>query len=107
MCSSENEIYTVPDKANVLKKEFDDEEDDLKTVINPQHEGRCCREILKEIQNLTYLCPDGSCLADLKQDIENLLTNFKQHIPSENQEQKTKKKRVCQASLTFETKKEK
>ena len=35
MCSSENEIYTVPDKANVLEKEFDDEEDDLKPVINP------------------------------------------------------------------------
>jgi hypothetical protein len=92
----------------VFHTTFPTEEDDLKPVINPQHEGRCCREILKEIQNLTYLCPDGSCLADLKQDIENLLTNFKQHIPSGNQEQKTKEKRVCQlASLTSETKKEK
>ena len=121
-CSSENEFYTVPDKANVVEKEFDDEEDDLKAVINPQHEGRCCREILKEIQNLTYLCPDGSCLADLKQDLENLLTNFKQHIPSENgilveaskpkkkklsKEQKTKKKEYAKLPLRLKLKRKK
>ena len=74
--------YTVPDEANM--PENDDEEDDLKPVINTQHEGRCCREILKEMQNLTYLCPDGSSLLELKQDLQKLLTNFKQHIPSEN-----------------------
>ena len=34
--------------------------------------------------NLTYLFPDGSSLMDLKQDRQKLLTNFKQHIPSEN-----------------------
>ena len=55
-----------------------------KMVINTQTEGRCCREILKEMQNLTYLCPDGSSLVDLKLDLQKLLTNFKQHIPSEN-----------------------
>ena len=86
-CSSENvpsvnKSYTVPDEANVLEK--DDEEDDLKPVVNTQQEGRCCREILKEMQNLTYLCPDGSSLLDLKQDLQKLLTNFKQRIPSEN-----------------------
>ena len=73
--------YTVPDEANMPKD--DDEEDDLKPVTNTQHQGRCCREILKEMQNLTYLCPDGSSL-DLKHDLQKLLTNFKQHIPSEN-----------------------
>ena len=116
--------YTVPDEANM--PENDDEEDDLKPVINTQHEGRCFREILKEMQNLTYLCPDGSSLVELKQDLQKLLTNFKQHIPSENgilveaskppkkssKQSKTKKtenqeQRLCQTPLTSETKTEK
>lgn len=87
-CSSENvlsvnrEVHTVPDEADDPENEFKDE--DIKPTVNSQHEGRCCREILKEVQNLTYLCPDGNAMVKLKQDLHTLMANFKQHIPSEN-----------------------
>ena len=36
-------------------------------IINLQHEGRCCREYLKELQNLTYLCANRNAFQTLKQ----------------------------------------
>ena len=49
-----------------------------------QNEGRCCRELLKEIQDLTYLCADGRVLESLKQDLQKALGNFCPLVPSEN-----------------------
>ena len=51
---------------------------------NVQNEGRCCRELLKEIQDLTYLCADGGALESLKQDLQKALGNFRPLVPSEN-----------------------
>ena len=92
-CSSENvpqvhnihpALDEVPDEANDPEEGSNGETHHLKQIINPQQEGRCCREILKEIQNLSYLCQDGSALAELKNDLQKLSTKFKQHVPSEN-----------------------
>ncbi len=92
-CSSENvpqvhnihpALDEVPDEANNPEEGSNGETHHLKQIINPQQEGRCCREILKEIQNLSYLCQDGSALAELKNDLQKLSTKFKQHVPSEN-----------------------
>ena len=80
-CSSENvlsvnrELHTVPDEVDEPENKFEDQ--DIKPTINPKHEGRCCREILKEVQNLTYLCPDGNALVKLKQDLHTVMANFK------------------------------
>ena len=70
-----------PDKANDPEERSNSETHDLQWVTNPKHKGKFCGEILKEIQNLSYLCSDGNAL---KNYLQKLLINFKQHIPSEN-----------------------
>ena len=55
-----------------------------KQSVSMQNEGRCCRELLKEIQDLTYLCADGRALESLKQDLQKALGNFCPLVPSEN-----------------------
>ncbi|RMX61352.1 hypothetical protein pdam_00025174, partial [Pocillopora damicornis] len=49
-----------------------------KQSVSMQNEGRCCRELLKEIQDLTYLCES------LKQDLQKALGKFHPLVPSEN-----------------------
>ena len=55
-----------------------------KQSVSVQNEGRCCRELLKEIRDLTYLCADGGALESLKQDLQKALGNFRPLVPSEN-----------------------
>ena len=55
-----------------------------KQSVSVQNEGRCCRELLKEIQDLTYLCADGRALESLKQDLQKALGNFRPLVPSEH-----------------------
>ena len=55
-----------------------------KQSVSMQNEGRCCRELLKEIRDLTYLCADGGALESLKQDLQKALGNFRPLVPSEN-----------------------
>ena len=52
--------------------------------VSMQNEGRCCRELLKEIQDITYLCVHGGALESLKQDLQKALGNFRPRVPSEN-----------------------
>ena len=55
-----------------------------KQSVSMQNEGRCCRELLKEIQDLTYFCAYGRALESLKQDLQKALGNFCSLVPSEN-----------------------
>ena len=64
-------------KAEVAGKSF-------KQSVSLQNEGKCCRELLKEIQDLTYLCADGRALESLRQDLQKALGNFCPLVPSEN-----------------------
>ena len=64
--------------------ESNDSNSQKQPIINLQHEGRCCREYLKELQNLTYLCTDGNAFQTLKQDLQTALNKFKLCLPSES-----------------------
>lgn len=46
--------------------------------------GRYCRELLKEIQDLTYLCANEVALQSLRQNLQKALTSFRPQVPSEN-----------------------
>lgn len=47
------------------------------SAIRVQTLGRCCRELLKEIQDLTYLSSDKLALESLKQSLHQALNSFR------------------------------
>ena len=66
-------------------EEFNDVSNSPKQpIINLKHEGRIYREILKDLQNLTYLCTTGNAFQTLKEDLQTALNKFKQCLPSES-----------------------
>ena len=52
--------------------------------IRAQTLGRCCRGLLKEIQDLTYLSSDELALESLKQSLHQALNSFHAQVASEN-----------------------
>ena len=61
------------------------------SVAVPQHStvkvlkiGKYCRELLIEIQDLTYLCANEVALQSLQQNLQKALTSFRPQVPSEN-----------------------
>ena len=54
------------------------------SAFRVQSMGRCCRELLKEIQDLTYLCANEVAFQSLQQNLQKALTSFRPQVPSEN-----------------------
>ena len=77
------EVYRAQSDEVPLEK-FIDSSSQNQPIINLKHEGRSCREILKELQNLTYLCTNGNAFQTLKDDLQTALNKFKQCLPSES-----------------------
>ena len=47
------------------------------------HSASICRELLRQLETMTYLCCDEKALGKMQHDLQNTIKNWRPHLPSE------------------------